>query len=133
LIQRALTPAKVNRLDVNPETNHVDVYMDSDQVSLAIGKKGVNIKLAQQLTGYSIDVFRDVKETAGFDIDLEEFSDEIDEWVLQEFKKVGCDTALSVLDLSIEELIRRTDLEEETIRDVRRILEAEFEEDGNEA
>ncbi len=133
LIQRTLTPAKVNRLDVNPETSHVDVYMDSDQVSLAIGKKGVNIKLAQSLTGYSIDVFRDIKESADYDIDLEEFSDEIEEWVISEFKKVGCDTALSVLDLSVEELVRRTDLEEETVRDVRRILEAEFEEDGNEA
>ena len=133
LIQRALTPAKVNRIDVNTEKHHVDVYMDTDQVSLAIGKKGVNIKLAQQLTGYGIDVFRDIKESADFDIDLEEFSDEIEEWVIQEFKKVGCDTALSVLDLSVEELIRRTDLEEETVRDVRRILEAEFEDDGNEA
>ncbi|MFT4060837.1 MAG: transcription termination factor NusA [Edaphocola sp.] len=133
LIQRALTPAKINKLDVNSERSHVDVYMDTDQVSLAIGKKGVNIKLAQQLTGYSIDVFRDIKESADFDIDLDEFADEIDEWVIDEFKKIGCDTALSVLDLSVEELIRRTDLEEETIRDVRRILEAEFEEDGNEA
>ncbi|PSK94040.1 transcription termination factor NusA [Taibaiella chishuiensis] len=133
LIQRALTPAKVNRIDVNDEKNHVDVYMDTDQVSLAIGKKGVNIKLAQQLTGYGIDVFRDIKESADFDIDLEEFSDEIEEWVINEFKKVGCDTALSVLDLSVEELIRRTDLEEETVRDVRRILEAEFEEDGSDA
>ncbi len=133
LIQRALTPAKVNRIDVNDEKHHVDVYMDTDQVSLAIGKKGVNIKLAQQLTGYGIDVFRDIKESADFDIDLEEFSDEIEEWVINEFKKVGCDTALSVLDLSVEELIRRTDLEEETVRDVRRILEAEFEEDGSDA
>jgi N utilization substance protein A len=133
LIQRALTPAKVNRIDVNAENHHVDVYMDTDQVSLAIGKKGVNIKLAQQLTGYGIDVFRDVKESADFDIDLEEFSDEIEEWVILEFKKVGCDTALSVLELSVEELIRRTDLEEETVRDVRRILEAEFEDDGTEA
>jgi N utilization substance protein A len=133
LIQRALTPAKVNRIDVNDEKHHVDVYMDTDQVSLAIGKKGVNIKLAQQLTGYGIDVFRDIKESADFDIDLEEFSDEIEEWVINEFRKVGCDTALSVLDLSVEELIRRTDLEEETVRDVRRILEAEFEEDGSDA
>jgi len=133
LIQRSLTPAKVNRIDVNAEKNHVDVYMDTDQVSLAIGKKGVNIKLAQQLTGYSIDVFRDIKESADYDIDLEEFSDEIEEWIITEFKKVGCDTALSVLDLSVEELIRRTDLEEETVRDVRRILEAEFEDDGSDA
>lgn len=133
LVQRSLTPAKVSRIDVNAEKQHVDVYMDTDQVSLAIGKKGVNIKLAQQLTGYSIDVFRDVKESADYDIDLDEFSDEIEGWIIEEFKKVGCDTALSVLDLSIEELILRTDLEEETVRDVRRILEAEFEDDGNEA
>jgi len=127
LIQRALTPAKVNRIDVNTEKHHVDVYMDTDQVSLAIGKKGVNIKLAQQLTGYSIDVYRDVKESADYDIDMEEFSDEIDEWVINEFKKIGCDTALSILDLSVEELVRRTDLEEETVKEVRKILEAEFE------
>jgi N utilization substance protein A len=130
LVQRSLTPAKINRVDMNEETNHVDVYMDNDQVSLAIGKRGVNIKLAQQLTGYTIDVFRDVKETADFDIDLDEFSDEIESWVIDELKKIGCDTALSVLALSVEELVRRTDLEEETVRDVRRILETEFEEDG---
>ncbi len=130
LIQRSLTPAKVNRIDISQEKLHADVYMDTDQVSLAIGKKGANIKLAQQLTGYAIDVYRDVKEAAEFDIDIEEFSDEIDEWVIQEFKKVGCDTALSILDLSVEELIRRTDLEEETVREVRRILEAEFDEEN---
>jgi len=133
LIQRSLTPARVNKLDVNQETKHVDVYMDTDQVSLAIGRKGVNIKLAQLLTGYSIDVYRDVKETADYDINLDEFSDEIEDWIIDEFKKIGCDTALSVLDLSVEELSRRTDLEEETVRDVRRILEAEFENDENEA
>lgn len=132
-IQRSLTPAKVNKLDINTDTQHVDVYMDPDQVSLAIGRKGVNIKLAQQITGYSIDVYRDVKESADYDISLDEFSDEIESWVIDEFKKIGCDTALSVLELSVEELSRRTDLEEETVRNVRRILEEEFEEDGNEA
>lgn len=132
LIQRSLTPAKVNRVDVNAEKKHVDVYMDTEEVSKAIGKKGINIKLAQQLTGYTIDVYRDVKESAEYDIDLQEFSDEIDQWVIDEFKKVGCDTALSVLGLSVEELIRRTDLEEETVKDVRRILEAEFEDEENE-
>jgi N utilization substance protein A len=132
-IQRSLTPAKVNKLDINTETQHVDVYMDPDQVSLAIGRKGVNIKLAQQITGFSIDVYRDVKESADYDISLDEFSDEIEAWIIDEFKKIGCDTALSVLDLSVEELSRRTDLEEETVRNVRRILEEEFEEDGNEA
>lgn len=129
LIQRALTPAKVNRIDLNTEKNHADVYMDTDQVSLAIGKKGVNIKLAQQLSGFSIDVYRDVKESAEFDIDLDEFTDEIEAWVIAEFKKVGYDTALSILEHSVEELTRRTDLEEETVKDVRRILEAEFEDD----
>jgi len=131
-IQRALTPAKVNRIDLNTEKEQADVYMDSDQVSLAIGRKGVNIKLAQQLTGYTIDVYRDVKETADFDIDLDEFADEIEPWVIEEFKKVGYDTALSVLEHSVEELTRRTDLEEETVKEVRRILEAEFENDDDE-
>lgn len=126
LITRALTPAKVNKITLNEEKKHADVYMDSDQVSLAIGKKGVNIKLAQLLTGYTIDVYRDVKEYADFDIDLDEFSDEIEAWVIDEFKKVGYLTALSVLEHSIDELTRRTDLEEETVKDVRRILEAEF-------
>ena len=126
LITRSLTPAKVNKITLNEEKKHADVYMDSDQVSLAIGKKGVNIKLAQLLTGYTIDVYRDVKEYADFDIDLDEFSDEIEAWVIDEFKKVGYLTALSVLEHSIDELTRRTDLEEETVKDVRRILEAEF-------
>lgn len=128
LIQRSLTPARINRMEINNETNHADVYLDPDQVSLAIGKKGVNIKLAQELTGFSIDVFRDVAdEEQDYDIDLDEFSDEIEEWVIDEFKKVGYDTALSILDLSVEELARRTDLEVETIRDVQRVLREEFE------
>lgn len=128
LIQRSLTPAKINRMEINNETKHADVYLEPDQVSLAIGKKGVNIKLAQELTGMSIDVYRDVQdEGVDYDIDLDEFSDEIDEWVIDEFKKIGCDTALSVLDLSVEELVRRTDLEEETVKDVQRILKVEFE------
>jgi N utilization substance protein A len=128
LIQRVLTPAKINRMDVSTERHHADVYLEPDQVSLAIGKKGVNIKLAQDLTGFTIDVYRDVveEEADEFDIDLEEFSDEIEEWVIDEFKKVGYDTALSILGPSVEELARRTDLEEETIRDVQRILREEF-------
>lgn len=129
LLQRALTPARINKMELNNETMKADVYLDPDQVSLAIGKKGVNIKLAQELTGYSIDVYRDVKEDVEYDIDLDEFSDEIEPWVIDEFKRIGCDTALSVLELSAEELVRRTDLEEETVRDVRRILEAEFNEE----
>jgi len=127
LIQRSLTPAKITRMEINNEEKHADVYLDPDQVSLAIGRKGVNIKLAQELTGMSIDVYRDVQDTGSdYDIDLDEFSDEIDEWVIDEFKKIGCDTALSVLELSVEELVRRTDLEEETVKDVQRILQAEF-------
>src|SRR5690606_9528425 len=107
-----------------------DVYLDPDQVSLAIGKKGVNIKLAQELTGYSIDVFRDIQEDElEYDIDLDEFADEIEGWVIDEFKKIGCDTALSVLELSVEDLVRRTDLEQETVIDVQRILKEEFEAD----
>ncbi len=132
LIQRSLTPSRINRMELNNETQHADVYLEPDQVSLAIGRKGVNIKLAQELTGYSIDVYRDVQEDElDYDIDLDEFSDEIDAWVIDEFKKIGCDTALSVLDLSVEELVRRTDLEEETVRDVQRILQAEFENESN--
>lgn len=134
LIQRALTPARINRMAVDNEKAHVDVYLEPDQVSLAIGRKGVNIKLAQELTGLSIDVFRDMPdEVMEYDIDLDEFSDEIDGWVIDEFKKVGCDTALSILELSDEDLVRRTDLEEETVKDVRRILEEEFKEDEEEA
>lgn len=131
LIQRSLTPSKINRMEINNEDLRADVYLEPDQVSLAIGKKGVNIKLAQELTGYSIDVYRDVQDEpgAGYDIDLDEFSDEIEGWVIDEFKKIGCDTALSVLDLSVEELVRRTDLEEETIKDVQKILREEFEEE----
>ncbi len=126
LLQRSLTPARINKMELNNEDHSADVYLDPDQVSLAIGKKGVNIKLAQELTGYSIDVYRDVKEEVEYDIDLDEFADEIEPWVIDEFKRIGCDTALSVLELSAEELVRRTDLEEETVRDVRKVLEAEF-------
>ncbi len=130
LLQRALTPARINKINLDNEKMSADVYLDSDQVSLAIGKKGVNIKLAQELSGYSIDVFRDAKEEVEYDIDLDEFTDEIEAWVIEELKKIGCDTALSVLDLSNEELVRRTDLEEETVRELRNILEAEFREEN---
>jgi len=128
LIQRSLTPSKITSMDLDSEKLHVNVYLKPDQVSLAIGRKGVNIKLAQELTGYSIDVFRDNEgDVEEFDIDLEEFSDEIEPWVIDEFKKVGCDTARSVLSLTAEELERRTDLERETIDEARRILKEEFE------
>ena len=128
LLQRSLTPSKITSMDIDSEKMHVNVYLKPDQVSLAIGRKEVNIKLAQELTGYSIDVFRDNEgETTEFDIDLDEFSDEIETWIIDELKRIGCDTAHSVLDLSVEELERRTDLEKETIEEVRRVLKEEFE------
>jgi N utilization substance protein A len=128
LIQRSLTPAKITSMELNDETKHATVFLKPDQVSLAIGRRGVNIKLACELTGYEIDVFRDNEgEVDEFDIDLDEFADEIEPWIIDELKRVGCDTARSVLDLTAEELERRTDLEKETITDVRRILKEEFE------
>ena len=128
LIQRSLTPAKITSMDLDQENKHASVYLKPDQVSLAIGRRGVNIKLACELTGYDIDVYRDNEgQEEEFDIDLEEFSDEIEPWIIDELKRVGCDTARSVLELSAEELERRTDLEKETIQDVRKILQAEFE------
>ena len=102
--------------------------MKADQLSLAIGKGGANIKLASKLTGYEIDVFRDQEEGEVDDVDLDEFKDEIEEWIIDALKNIGCDTARSVLNLSTEELARRTDLEEETIKDVMDILTKEFEE-----
>jgi transcription termination/antitermination protein NusA len=128
LIQRSLTPAKITSMDLDNEGKHVNVYLKPDQVSLAIGRKGVNIKLAQELTGYSIDVFRDNEgEEEEFDISLDEFTDEIDTWIIEELKRIGCDTARSVLALTPEELERRTDLEKETVTNIRKILQAEFE------
>lgn len=128
LIQRSLTPAKITSMDLDNENKHASVYLKPDQVSLAIGRRGVNIKLACELTGFELDVYRDSEEETGeFDVDLEEFSDEIETWVIDELKRVGCDTARSVLNLTAEELERRTDLEKETIEEVRRVLQAEFE------
>jgi N utilization substance protein A len=128
LIQRSLTPAKITSMELENEGKHADVYLKPDQVSLAIGRKGVNIKLAQELTGYSIDVFRDNEgEEDDYDITLDDFCDEIETWVIDELKRIGCDTARSVLVLTPEELERRTDLEKETITDVRKVLQAEFE------
>ena len=127
LIQRSLTPAKITSMELDMETKHANVFLKPDQVSLAIGRRGVNIKLACELTGFEIDVFRDNEgEVEEFDIDLDEFTDEIEAWIIDELKRVGCDTARSVLDLTAEELERRTDLEKETIEDVRRILKEEF-------
>ena len=127
LIQRALTPAKVSFMEIDSERKHANVYLKPDQVSLEIGRRGVNIKLACELAGYEIDVFRDDEnQTEEFDIDLDEFADEIDTWVIDELKRIGCDTARSVLDLTTEELERRTDLEKETIEALRKVLEEEF-------
>lgn len=127
-IQRALTPAKVTSIDLKQERQHANVYLEPDQVSLAIGKGGTNIKLASRLTGYEIDVYRNNDEVEIDDVDLDEFKDEIEEWVIDALKNIGCDTARSVLSLSMEELIRRSDLEEETIQDVLNVLASEFEE-----
>lgn len=125
-ITRALSPAKVSSITLNEEESKAEVYLKPDQVSLAIGKGGFNIKLAGSLTGYEIDVFRELEDNSE-DVELDEFVDEIDEWIIDELKKVGCDTAKSVLDLSVEDLVKRTDLEEETIAEVRKIFQAEFE------
>ena len=126
LIQRALSPAKVTSMEIIEEESRVKVYLKPDQVSLAIGRGGNNIKLAGKLSGYEIDVYRD-GEVDIEDVDLEEFADEIDGWIIDELKAIGCDTAKSVLEISIEDLTQRTDLEKETIEEVFRILNAEFE------
>jgi transcription termination/antitermination protein NusA len=128
LIQRSLTPAKISRMNIDSENKSAEVFVSPEQVSLAIGKRGVNIKLAEELTGYDIDVYRDNEgEMDEYDIDLDEFSDEIETWIIDELKKIGCDTARSVLALTADELERRTDLEKETIKDLRKVLEEEFE------
>jgi len=125
-IQRALSPAKITSIKLDDEKKTAAVYLKPDQVSLAIGRGGHNIKLAGKLTGYEIDVYREADEHDE-DVDIEEFSDEIDSWILDEFKRIGLDTAKSVLALSVGELVKRTDLEEETVKDVLSILQAEFE------
>ena len=129
-IQRSLTPAKITTIDIDQERKRASVYLDPDQVSLAIGKSGSNIKLATKLTGYEIDVYRNNQQEFEIDdVDLEEFSDAIEPWVIEALKGIGCDTARQVLELSAEELVRRTDLEEETVKDVLNILASEFEEE----
>ena len=132
-IQRALSPAKVSAISVNEAEKKAEVYLHPDQVSLAIGKGGLNIKLAGMLTEYTIDVFRDVESTDEEDVYLDGFTDEIDVWVIDAIKNIGCYTAKSVLAIPREELISRTDLEEETIDSVLSILAAEFEEESAEA
>lgn len=125
-IQRALSPAKISSIKLDDDTKRASVYLKPDQVSLAIGKGGYNIKLAGKLTGYEIDVYRE-SDGNEEDVDLDEFADEIEGWIIDELKSVGCDTAKSVLNLSVEDLVKRTDLEEETIKDVISILKSEFE------
>ncbi len=128
-ISRALNPAKISSIKIREEDNKADVYLKPEEVSLAIGKGGLNIKLASQLTGYDIDVYREVADTEvdEEDVNLDEFSDEIEGWIIDELKKIGCDTAKNVLELSAEELEKRSDLEIETINEVLNILRAEFE------
>ncbi len=125
-IQRALNPAKIINIKLIEETKKAEVYLKPEEVSLAIGKGGLNIRLAGQLCGYEIDVYRDMDEDDE-DVGIDEFADEIESWIIDEFKAIGCDTAKSILDLSVEDLVKRTDLEEETIKEVRNILSAEFE------
>lgn len=125
-IQRALNPAKINSIKIDEQNRKAEVYLDASEVSMAIGKGGSNIKLAIQLTGYDIDVFREQAETEE-DVKLEEFQDEIEPWIIDVLKGVGCDTAKSVLDLGYDELVKRTDLEDETVKSVLAVLKAEFE------
>ena len=128
-IQRALAPAKISSMEIDEEAKKAKVYLQPDEVSLAIGKGGYNIKLASMLTGYEIDVYREMSEQDMDDIYLDEFNDEIDQWVLDAFKAIGLDTAKDVLGTSKEDLLAKTDLEEETIDEVLAILKAEFEND----
>jgi N utilization substance protein A len=125
-IQRALSPAKISSIKLDEGNRKAQVFLKPDQVSLAIGKSGQNIKLASRLTGYEIDVFREM-EHDDEDVDLDEFTDEIDEWIIAELKATGCDTAKSVLELTVDDLERRTDLDRETIAEVMEILRSEFE------
>ncbi|MFO7754460.1 MAG: transcription termination factor NusA [Bacteroidales bacterium] len=126
-ISRSLSPAKISSLKLFEDENRVEIYLKPSEVSLAIGKGGLNIKLASQLTGFEIDVYREPGTEDEEDVKLEEFGDEIEDWVIEELKAIGCDTAKSVLRLSIEDLVTRTDLEEETISEIVNILKAEFE------
>jgi transcription termination/antitermination protein NusA len=126
-ITRALSPAKISSIRIDEKNKKADVYLKPNEVSLAIGKGGLNIKLAGQLTGYEIDVYRETDLEDEEDVNLEEFVDEIDGWIIDELKAIGCDTAKSVLNLTVDDLIKRTDLEEETVKEIVKILKAEFE------
>jgi N utilization substance protein A len=125
-IKRSLNPAKINSIKLIEDTKRAEVYLRPEEVSLAIGKGGLNIRLASQLTGYEIDVFREMEQD-NEDVNLDEFTDEIEDWVLDQLKAIGCDSAKNVLNLSREELIKRTDLEEETIDNILKVLRSEFE------
>jgi transcription termination/antitermination protein NusA len=126
LIQRALSPAKISSVEILENDKRANVYLKPDQVSLAIGRGGHNIKLASRLCGLELDVYREGAEDIE-DVDLEEFADEIDSWIIDELKAIGCDTAKSVLELEVADLVSRTDLEQETVEEVMRILRSEFE------
>jgi N utilization substance protein A len=126
LISRALSPAKISSITLDADNMKADVFLKPDQVSLAIGKGGHNIKLASKLTGYEIDVYRE-NEAELDDVELTEFSDEIEAWVIEALKGIGCDTARSVISMDEADLIKRTDLEAETIQEVMRILKDELE------
>jgi len=126
-ISRSLSPAKISSIKLSEANKRAEVYLKPTEVSLAIGKSGLNIKLASQLTGYEIDVYRESEDEDDEDVNLDEFSDEIEDWIIDELKAVGCDTAKSVLELGVEDLVKRTDLEEETIREVIKIIRSEFE------
>ncbi|MFW5831480.1 MAG: transcription termination factor NusA [Prolixibacteraceae bacterium] len=125
-IKRSLNPAKISNIKIKEEEKRAEVYLKPEEVSLAIGKGGLNIRLASQLTGYEIDVYREMEQDDE-DVNLDEFADEIESWIIDELKAIGCDTAKNVLNIPREELIKRTDLEEETIDDVLKILKSEFE------
>ncbi len=126
-VQRSLNPAKISSISINEDTKKANVFLAPDQVSLAIGKGGFNIRLASRLVGYDIEVYREDVEFDDSDIDLEEFADEIDGWIIDELKAIGLDTAKAVLDIPNEELVSRTELEEETVIEIKKILQAEFE------
>ena len=126
LIQRALNPAKISNMEINEEESRVEVFLNPDEVSKAIGKGGHNIKLASRLTGLEIDVYREGAEDID-DVDLDEFTDEIDDWIIDELKAIGCDSAKSVLEIGKEDLVKRTDLEEETVDEIVKVLSSEFE------
>jgi N utilization substance protein A len=126
-ISRALSPAKVSSIKIIEEKKRAEVTLKIEEVSKAIGRGGQNIKLASLITGYELDVIREGVTQADDDVELKEFDDEIDGWIIDEFTKVGLDTAKSILNLSIDDLVRRTDLEEETIQEVVKILKSEFE------